>query len=92
LADPNVSHGTFTLAPGSHSLTIEAIVSVTGQGAAYFRIDPFTFAGIPGNANCHGKSVSALAQQFGGLNSAAAAFGFPSVAALQDAIEGYCGG
>jgi hypothetical protein len=34
------------------------------------------FAGTPGKANCHGKSVSALAKQFGGLNNAAAALGF----------------
>jgi len=49
------------------------------------------FAGIPEEANCHGKSVSALAQQFGGLNAAAAALGFPSVSTLQDAIRAFCG-
>jgi hypothetical protein len=48
------------------------------------------FAGIPGEANCHGKSVSALAHQFGGLNSAAQDLGFPSVQALQDAIRAFC--
>jgi YVTN family beta-propeller protein len=48
------------------------------------------FAGTPGKANCHGKSVSALAQQYGGLNNAAAALGYPSVSALQNAIEAYC--
>jgi len=50
-----------------------------------------TFAGTPGFSNCHGKSVSALAKQYGGLNSAAAALGFPSVAALQNAIMAFCG-
>jgi hypothetical protein len=50
------------------------------------------FAGTPGNANCHGKSVSALAKQFGGLNAAAATLGFSSVEALQDAIMTFCGG
>jgi YVTN family beta-propeller protein len=50
------------------------------------------FAGTPGKANCHGKSVSALAQQYGGLNNAAAALGFDSVSALQDAIMAFCGG
>jgi hypothetical protein len=49
------------------------------------------FAGIPGEANCHGKSVSALAHQFGGLNAAAAALEFSSVTALQDAIAAFCG-
>jgi len=48
------------------------------------------FAGTPGKANCHGKSVSALAQQYGGLNNAAAALSYPSVSALQNAIEAYC--
>jgi hypothetical protein len=50
------------------------------------------FAGTPGKANCHGESVLALARQFGGLNSAAAALGFPSVQALQDAIWAFCVG
>jgi hypothetical protein len=49
------------------------------------------FAGSPGSSNCHGKSVSALAHQFGGLNAAAQALGFPSVQALQDAIRTFCG-
>jgi len=50
------------------------------------------FAGTPGKANCSGKSVSTLARQFGGLNGAAAALGYPSVEALQDAILAYCEG
>jgi hypothetical protein len=49
-------------------------------------------AGIPGQANCHGKTVSALARQFGGLNAAAAALGFSSVEALQNGIRTtFCG-
>jgi hypothetical protein len=50
------------------------------------------FAGTPGAANCHGKTVSALAQKYGGLASAAAALDYSSVAALQNAIASYCGG
>jgi YVTN family beta-propeller protein len=49
-----------------------------------------TFAGTPGKSNCHGQSVSALAQQYGGLNNAAASLGYPSVSALQNAVEAYC--
>jgi hypothetical protein len=49
----------------------------------------FVFAGTPGAANCHGKSVSALAKN-GGLNRAAAALGYASVQALQDAVSAYC--
>jgi hypothetical protein len=51
-----------------------------------------TFDGTPGKANCYGKSVSALVRQFGGLNAAAAASGFSSVKALQNAILAFCGG
>jgi uncharacterized membrane protein len=50
------------------------------------------FAGTHGTANCHGQSVSALAQQYGGLNAAAAALGYPNVQALQKAIMEYCEG
>jgi hypothetical protein len=50
------------------------------------------FGGTPGKSNCHGQSVSALARQYGGLNSAAAGLGFSSVSALQNAILTFCGG
>jgi hypothetical protein len=45
----------------------------------------YLFAGTPGKPNCHGQSVSALARQAGGLYNAAAV-GYPSVDALQNAI------
>ena len=48
-------------------------------------------AGTPGRANCHGKSVSALAHQFGGISAAAPALGFSSVAALHDGLRSFCG-
>jgi len=47
-------------------------------------------AGTPGEANCHGKSISALAQQFGGIDAAASDLGFSSVAALQDGFTQFC--
>ena len=50
------------------------------------------FAGTPGRANCVGQSVSALAQKYGGLAHAAAALGYSSVQALQNAIAEYCAG
>jgi uncharacterized repeat protein (TIGR03803 family) len=61
-------------------------------GGTVFVLPNIAFAGTPGKPNCHGKSVSALAKQYGGLNSAAAALGYPSVSALQDAIRAFCGG
>jgi hypothetical protein len=62
-----------------------------GIGAAWVYAQPL-FAGTPGKANCYGQSVSALVQQFGGLNAAAAASGFSGVGALQNAILAFCGG
>ena len=50
-----------------------------------------TFAGKRGEADCEGKSVSALARQYGGLPAAAAALKLPGVQALRQAIEQYCG-
>jgi hypothetical protein len=49
-----------------------------------------SFAGTPGTPNCHGKSVSALVREVGGLSQAAAALGFDSVQALQNAIKVFC--
>jgi hypothetical protein len=47
-------------------------------------------AGTPGQANCHGRTVSALARQFGGIDAAASALGFSSVASLQDTLKAFC--
>jgi len=51
-----------------------------------------SFAGTPRFSNCTGVSASALSIQYGGtLGAAAAALGFPSVQALQNAIRAFCG-
>jgi hypothetical protein len=52
---------------------------------------PFAGLGTPGQANCHGNVVSALASKYGGLSDAASALGYPSVGALQNAIKSFCG-
>ena len=62
------------------------VFEITGSGF----VPPLIFAGTPGNADCRGKSVSALAQKYGGLSAAAAALGYPSVRALQEVILAYC--
>ena len=49
------------------------------------------FAGTPGQPNCRGVTVSALAQKYGELSAAAAAFGL-AVMDLQNAIGTFCGG
>ena len=48
------------------------------------------FAGTPGAANCTRKSVSALAQQYGGLAHAAVALGYSNASALQSVVASYC--
>jgi hypothetical protein len=47
-------------------------------------------AGISGEPNCHGESISALAGQFGGIHAAAATLGFSSVDALQASFNEFC--
>jgi hypothetical protein len=47
-------------------------------------------AGTPGVANCLGKTISALAQEFGNTYSAASSLGFSSVQALQDGFTLFC--
>jgi len=47
-------------------------------------------SGVPGNANCHGKTISALAHQFGGIKAAALALGFSSVDELQETFKAFC--
>ena len=49
-------------------------------------------AGTPGKANCHGKTISALARQFGGIDAAASALGFSDVGSLQDSVREFCNG
>ncbi|MDP9143837.1 MAG: hypothetical protein M3N43_03930 [Actinomycetota bacterium] len=57
------------------------------EDALVAKLSSPALAGTPGRPNCHGQRVSALARQFGGLEAAAAALGFPSVQARQDAIR-----
>lgn len=47
-------------------------------------------AGTPGEPNCHGDTVSALANQFVGFSGASAALRFSSVDVLQDEITAFC--
>jgi len=52
---------------------------------------PQEIAGIPGAANCPGKTVSALAPEYGGMKNAAEALAYARVADLQNAIRQFCG-
>jgi len=84
IADANGNLFGTTLSGGANGQG--TVFEITGSGF----VGPF--AGTPGTANCIGTSVSALAKKYGGLNAAAAALGYPSVAALQNAIAAFCRG
>jgi len=47
-------------------------------------------AGAPGQANCHGQTVSAMAVQFGGIDASALTLGYSSTDALQGGIQTFC--
>jgi hypothetical protein len=83
---------TLTTITGPASINDRGVVVFLGSFAdsssAIIAVQPF--AGIPGQANCHGQSVSALSQQFGSMDAAAAALGYTSVQALQSAIKDFC--
>jgi YVTN family beta-propeller protein len=79
----------YTINPTTGALTPIGTVAA-GIAPRSIAVSRPRFAGTPGQANCDGKSVSALAKQFGVLEAAAAAFGYPSVQALQNAIRAFC--
>jgi hypothetical protein len=64
------------------------VFEITGSGF----VPPPLLAGTPGKPNCHGKSVSAVAQQYGGLAAAATVLGYSNVQVLQNNIDVYCAG
>jgi hypothetical protein len=67
---------------GATPPTFNMAFSLTGETAADL--------GTPGEPNCHGQTISALAQEFGGISKAASALGFSSVQALQNAFKLFC--
>jgi hypothetical protein len=48
-------------------------------------------AGTPASPSCHGDTTSALAHQFGSIEAATEALGFPTVAALHEVVRDFCG-
>jgi hypothetical protein len=55
-----------------------------------FSLTGATIAGTPGRTHCRGRSISGLSEDFGELDAAASALGFPSVHALHDAVVAFC--
>jgi hypothetical protein len=68
---------------GDSAPTFNMAFSVTGE--------TIPDAGTPGEPNCQGTTVSALAREFAGIDHAAAALGFSTVAGLQEVIRDFCG-
>jgi YVTN family beta-propeller protein len=75
------------------NMVIPPPIKVGPQPVAFGQfIQPLYLAGTRGDKDCIGDTVSALAQQFGGLAHAADTLGFASVKALQDTIKTFCDG
>jgi len=86
VADENGNLFGMTIFGGTGNFNGGTVFEIANGG---FVVRP-TFAGTPGQPNCHGESVSVLARQYNGVAAAAAALGFSSVQALQNAISTYC--
>jgi YVTN family beta-propeller protein len=85
------SNNVAVIATATNTVTATIPVGVLPTAVGKF-IQPLpSFAGTPGQPNCRGVSVSALAQKYGGLSAAAAAFGL-AVQDMQNAIGKFCGG
>ena len=67
---------------GATPPTFNAVFSLAG--------DTIPDAGTPGKANCHGKTISAMAHEFGGIAHAALNLGYFSVDALQEGVSVFC--
>ena len=67
---------------GAPAPTFNMAFSLTGETVPQ--------AGTPGQPNCHGNTISGLAQQFGDIDGAASSLGFSSVADLQNGFAVFC--
>ena len=74
--------GTDIIGGGATAPTFNMSFSLTGETV------PVT--GTPGQPNCHGQSVAALANQFGSIDAATFALGFSSPSSLHDGFELFC--
>jgi YVTN family beta-propeller protein len=91
VANQSQSSNTVTVIATATNTLIPPPIGVGKTPIAFGQfIIPLYLAGKPGSASCHGKSVSALAQQFGGLAHSADTLRFASVKALQDTIKAFC--
>jgi hypothetical protein len=80
-----------SLSGGGGTATVGGRGDHGNVGAAWVYAQP-VFAGTPGTASCYDESVSALSQQYGGLDAAAAALEYSGVSALHDTVLAFCEG
>jgi hypothetical protein len=72
------------------------IIDVAGATAPTFNMtfslsgNTIPEAGTPGDPDCREETISAIANQFGGVHSAAPTLGFSSVTALQKSFRQFC--
>ena len=72
------------------------IIDVAGATAPTFNMtfslsgNTIPEAGTPGDPDCREETISAIANQFGGVHSAALTLGFSSVTALQKSFREFC--
>jgi hypothetical protein len=91
--NPNLSGGTATF---TGFLSADLLLGAGGNpvralGISIVNAEKVSrFAGRPGQPDCVGTSVSALARQYGGLTAAATALNYNSVNDLQNALKSYC--
>jgi hypothetical protein len=91
---PTVASNSTTLTPGVHAFEVQYFECCDGPAGINLDLPTgvtYGFTGSPGGGDdCYNQSVSALVGQFGTLDAAAAALGFPDVQTLQDTIQAFC--
>ena len=78
------------LSPDWSRIGTDIIGQGTFNAAFSLKGDTIRGAGTPGQPNCHGKTISAMAHEFGGIKHAALSLGFFSVDALQNGVSKFC--
>ena len=91
---PSEQGGSVSLSGDGNTAIVGGQLDHGNAGAAwvYAQSSTLVFVGTAGYGNCHGKSVAALATEYGGLYAASAALGFATVQELLDAVQAFCEG
>jgi hypothetical protein len=79
-----------SLAPDWLRIGTDVIAGGTFNMAFSLTGETVPVVGTPGEPSCHGQTISALAHQFGDIDTATSTLGFPSVRALQKGFSLFC--